>query len=131
MSLGTPHNDAVRPSFHNAEEEVGILLGVRSQGAVTLWIRHGSVYGEIIFLCVEKKFLEIFKIIRAILFINFISGAVNCIEGIHSDTALEAGCRFLSAEALHFNFFNEILRALVNICKAVNLFPRQVGGGCH
>ena len=70
-------------------------------------------------------------VVCAILLINFISCAECCIESVHTDTALEAGCCLLPAESLHFDLFDQIICALVQMCETVNLLTCKGRSCCH
>ena len=63
--------------------------------------------------------------------IPVISCAESRIESIHTNTALETGCRLLTAESLHFDFFNQVIRALMQMSETVDFFAGQGRSGCH
>ncbi len=131
MSLCAADHDTVGTSLHYMEEQIRILLRMRGQGAVTFRVCHGAVHSQILLLCILEELFKVFEIMGAIFFINFIRGAVNGVESVHSDTALEAGRCLLTAEPLHFYFLDEILGVHVDVGKAVDFFSRQVGGTRH
>ena len=98
---------------------------MRSQRTVSFGVGHSAVDGQVFILNVLDKFFEIFMIMGAVFFIELIRGAVNGVKRVHTDAALEASRGFLSAEPLHLYLFNQILRALVNMCEAIDLFSCQ------
>ena len=70
-------------------------------------------------------------IIRAALFIQLVSRAVNCVHCVHADAALEACRRLLSEETLHLDLLDQIVSALMDVGEAVDLLPGQMRGCSH
>ena len=68
-------------------------------------------------------------IIGAILLVDIVSDGEDSVHRVMSDTAGEATCRMLSESAQRFNFPHQVVRAVMDMSKEINLFPVQVGGG--
>jgi hypothetical protein len=62
-------------------------------------------------------------VIRAMLLIAFIGDTEDCIGCIQTNTSLETTCRYVSTVSLHHHLFYQILGALVQMGKAIDLFP--------
>ena len=131
MSLGSPDDDAIGSPLDDMSKEVRVGLFVRRKGAIPLRIGHSSHHHDIALLDVDQVFLESLKVIRLIFLIGVIGRHVNCIQGIETDTSLEAGTRLVGDEAQHLDFFDQVIDALVDVGKPVDLLSGQMGGGCH
>ena len=131
MRFRTADNHTILAALNYMQEKIRIRLGVRRLAAVALRVGHRPVHGQVILLAVDHKLFESLMIICAVLFVDFIGGRKLSIKSIHSNAALEAGCRLLTAESLHFNLIAEIIGILMNVCKAVHDFSCVRGNGCH
>ena len=102
MSLCAADHDTVgtSPPLHGGTNQDPSACGARERSPFR--VCHGAVHSQILLLCILEELFKVFKIMGAILFINFIRGAVNGVESVHSDTALEAGRCLLTAEPAAF-----------------------------
>ena len=100
-------------------EHILIRLKVRRFGTVSLGIRHGAVYHQIVVLHIYQEFLEVFMVVCSVLLIYFICGGIYGVKGIHSHTSLEAACCFLTKQSLHLDLVLQVLRALVDVGETV------------
>ncbi|MPN21134.1 hypothetical protein SDC9_168513 [bioreactor metagenome] len=64
-------------------------------------------------------------------FVHFKSRAVNCVHGVHTNAPLEAGGSFTAEQTLHFNFFYQVSRALMEVRKTIDPFAGEVRLGRH
>lgn len=131
VNLGAADDNAVRTAFHDMDEDVRVFLFMRRLGAVPFRIRHGAVYGQVIILDVDEELLEVFMVMGAIFFVDFIGRGVYGVEGVHTDAALEAAGCFLTEKSLHLDFLDEVFRGLVQMGETVDGVARQVARCCH
>ena len=102
-----------------------------SLGAVPFGVGHGAVHGQVVILYVDQKFLEVFMVMGAVFFIDFIGGGINGIEGVHAYAALEAAGGLLTQQALHLYLLDQVIGGLVQVGEAVYRMAGQVGGSGH
>jgi len=126
VGLGAAHDNAVFSFFHNMGVQIRIGLTAGRQTAVAFRIGHGAVDNKIFFLHHFKKPDKSIMVLRAEFLIHFERDAVHGIDGIHADTALETGAGFLSQQPLHFYFFDQVFRALMQMAETVYLFSGQM-----
>lgn len=131
VNLGAADDNAVRTAFHDMDEDVRVFLFMRRLGAVPFRIRHGAVYGQVIILDVDEELLEVFVVMGAVFFVDFIGRGVYGVEGVHTDAALEAAGCFLTEKSLHLDFLDEVFRGLVQMGETVDGVARQVARCCH
>jgi len=82
-------------------------------------------------LDVDQKLFESLEVICLVFLIDVVSGHVGGIQGIEPHAALKAGACFVGDEAKHLDFLNEIVDALVDVSKPVDLSAGQMGSGRH
>ena len=131
VGLGPAHHHAVRTALHHAEEQIGVILGMRRLGAVALGVGHGAVHGQVVLLHVGGKFPEVLVIAGAVLLIHLIGGGEHRVEGVHAHAALEAGGGLLPQQPLHLHLLHQILCGLVDVGEAVDPLPGQGGYRGH
>ena len=98
ISLG-PEDKEYAVSFAVPTDTEGLImiigLFMRWKASIAFGIGHGTIHRQVIVLTVDDKILKSPEIIGSALLINIIGCAVYSIHGIHANTALEAGSRFL------------------------------------
>lgn len=104
---------------------------MRRKGTVTLRVCHSAVNGVVMLLNILEEFLEVLMVMCSVLFICLIGCAVNGVERVHADTALETGCGLLSTESLHFNLLDQVIGALMDMCETVDGLACKNGFCCH
>ena len=88
-------------------------------------------HGQVFVLDHFHEFDESFMILGAQFLVHFVGGAVDGVHGVHAYAPLEAGCGLLAQKALHFDFFDQIVGALMQVGESVDFVPRKMGCGCH
>ena len=104
---------------------------MRRKGTVTLRVCHSAVNGVVMLLNILEEFLEVLVVMSSVFLICLVSCAVNGVECVHADTALETGCCFLSAESLHLNLLDQVICALMDVCETVDGLACEDGLCCH
>ena len=120
VGLGAANDDTVGTTLHNAQEHVGIGLGMGGQGTVTLGVGHGAVNGQVGLGGILHKLHKVLVIVGAVGLVALIGGGEQGVEGIHTHAALEAGGGLLAAQTLHLDLLDEVLGALVDVGEAVD-----------
>ena len=82
-------------------------------------------------LNILEEFLEVLVVMSSVFLICLVSCAVNGVECVHADTALETGCGLLSAESLHLNLLDQVICALMDVCETVDGLTCKNGFCCH
>ena len=131
MRLRAGNVNAVSGALDNVQEQVGIRLLGRRQTAVALDVGHGAVNTPVIVLYIGPELDEILVVLGAASLVGLKGGGVNCVSGIHADTALEARCGLLAEQTLHFYLFDQVVCGLVQMGKTVYLLASQVGRCRH
>ena len=123
--------NAVRGALDNVQEQIRIRLLGRRQTAVALNVGHRAVNTPVIVLYIGPELDEILVVLGAASLVGLKGGGVNCVSGIHADTALEARCGLLAEQTLHFYLFDQVVCGLVQMGKTVYLLASQVGRCRH
>ena len=131
MHFGASDDHTARTAFDYAKIQIRIGLFMRWKTSIAFGIGHGTIHRQVIVLTVDDKILKPPEIIGSALLINIIGCAVYSIHGIHANTALEAGSRFLPKKPLHFDFTDQIIAVLMKMSKAVDRPSGEMGNSGH
>ncbi len=112
---------AVTFSFHHPQIQIRISLLFGSLATVAFGIGHGAIHYQILELNFAPVIPEALVVMGSAVLINIIGCAEHGVGSIQSHTTLEATAREMSAIALHQYFFNQIIAALMQMGKAVDL----------
>ena len=126
MQLGSANYHAARPPLLDPQEKVRVYLVLGASATVSFRVRHGPVHNKVFLLDPLPILLKALMELRAMLPVTLECSAVNSIGRVQAHTALEAAAGHGSAVALHFYLIDQVVCALVQVCKAVDLVIAQV-----
>src|SRR4030042_3889953 len=136
MRFCPSHDDPIRLTFNDMEEEIGISLLRGAFTPVPLDLGHGAVKHEIVFLNVFQIIKKPLVVLGTFSLIYLIGYAREGVQRIPANAALEAGASFLAEQTQCLDLTDEILRAGVNRAEKIDLVPikgrtRQHQLGCR
>lgn len=110
-------------------DRIGLLA--RPLRAVSLGVGHAAHQHDVFFLDLFQIIDKAIEVLRAVFLVDFVSGHVQGVEGIEPDAPLKAAARLMGDEPEHLHLFDEIIDGLVNMGKAVYLFPGKMARSRH
>lgn len=99
VGLGSTHDDPVRAALYHAEEHIGVRLLAGAQATVSFHVGHRTVAHQIVLLDVAKIVHEATVVPGGKSLVHLKGRALQRVEGVPSDAALEAGTGFLAQDA--------------------------------
>jgi hypothetical protein len=128
MKFASPDNDTVTPFLHHPQIHIGIGLLGRPFKTLPFHIGLSAASDEIVALVIFQPLEKIFMILGAavVLFVRLKTCRVNRVDRIRSHTALNAHSGRTAQGARHVLFVMQILRALMNMTKAIDGFSRKM-----
>src|SRR4030042_5353480 len=121
MRFCPSHDDPIRLTFNDMEEEIGISLLRGAFTPVPLDIGHRAVKHEIVFLNVFQIIKKPLVVLGTFGLIYLIGYAREGIQRIPANTALEAGASFLAKQTQRLDLSDEILGTSVDRAKKIDL----------
>ena len=131
VNLGAPDGDTVLVFRHHPHEQVGVGLFRRGELAVALRVCHRSIDDQVIPLHVGKVLPETLVVVSPQILVHMVGDYIQRVEAVHPHAALEAAGRASPQQALHLNFFNQVVCPLVQVGEAVHPLAGQVRLGRH
>jgi len=131
VHLRAADHDAVGPPFDDVRKQIRIGLLGRRKRAVAFRIGHSAHHHHVGFLNMEQVLFKPLEVIGGMFLIRVVGGHIGGVERVKADAALEARSRFVGNETHHQNLLDQIVDALMNVGKPVDLLSAEVRDSRH
>ena len=129
VGLGAADHHAVVSLFNHVHKEIRSFLLAGPQAAVAFDVGHGSGDHQVVVLHVDEELLKAFVVIRTVFLVDLVRDGIGRVHRIESHAALVAGAGLLGDRTQHFDLRQQVVDALVDMRKAVDLMPGDMGRG--